>query len=501
MPDGDAIGEIMLELSLSPDDVGVLLRQPELRRPGDKRNVTPRGSRISLVWYDTPEAELAGVGQSLTCCQFAGVIHWQLHRLVPAVGSISPPGAPAVLLSETETQPPGLPEPLLPLCAFEGQRRVLMQAGSPLGVVLLQGELRAVAATLPVCRVLLIGEAAFATARRWSAAMRLAAPAASLAACGHALARGTAPIRPLGPPSLAAAETTSDGFAAVAAHLAGVLVHHASLVEIGGKLEPVHQMRVALRRLRSAMLLFRRAVGCPALDETTEALRLLGKMLGPARDWDVFATGTGTAIGAAFPDDPGIAALLAAASRKRVESYHSLVTYLAGAEWRALGITLAELALTRPWLHVGSDSAEDAARREELQQRKLHAFAARALQRRLEAVIAPGPDLSALPVEALHDIRLHCKRLRYAAEFFAPLFPGRATNRFLRRMAALQERLGHLNDGAVASTLVQSLPGRGAAHHTATGIVRGFVAAGSQGSRRKIERVWQRFLRQDIFWK
>ncbi len=500
-PEAPPPPETRLELRLEPDDIAAFLRQPELRPADGKRRGAPRGSRISLIWHDTPEGSLAAIGQGLARVQNAGIVTWRLEQMVPAAASISPPGAPTHILSETENQPLGLPAPLMPMAAFEGMRRVLLPATDTLGVTLLQGELRAVAATTPICRVLLSGTDAFEVARRWSTKLRLSAPSTTLAADACALARGSAPNRALGAPSLVAAETTSDGFATITAHLSGVIMHHAPNAALGTALEPVHQMRVALRRLRSAMLLFRRAIDCPAIDNAQAAVKVLGHKLGPARDWDVFTTGTGRVVGQTFPDDPSVVALLASAERRRVQSYTTLAQYLDSPAFRELGIMLAELALARPWEHAATETAEQAERLAELQQRKLHNFATRALQRRLDAVISPGADLSALPVEALHDIRLHGKRLRYAAEFFAPLFPGKTTTRFLRRMAALQERLGLLNDGAVATGLVTSLPGRGAAHYEAIGIVRGTVAAGARGSRRKIERVWQRFLVQELFWK
>ena len=61
----------------------------------------------------------------------------------------------------------------------------------------------------------------------------------------------------------------------------------------------------------------------------------------------------------------------------------------------------------------------------------------------------------------------------------------------------LQERLGHLNDGAVAATLMAEV---GAARSYAGGVVSGFVAAQSAGSRLRIGRTWRKFHRMDPFW-
>jgi CHAD domain-containing protein len=269
-------------------------------------------------------------------------------------------------------------------------------------------------------------------------------------------------------------------------------------------------MRVALRRLRSAISLFRRATACPALDETNALLKQLGKLLAPPRDWDVFTLGVGAKVGAAFAEDVAVQDLLYAAERKRQAGYANLTQFLTSHIWRQLGIALAALAVERPWeisaleirqrsITQGSDN--DIAEQQVVwQDASLPSFAARMLSRRYRALLAPGADLSALPISELHNVRLAGKRLRYAAEFFAPLFPGRTTRRFLRRMAVLQERLGDINDTGVAAELMAQLAGRSSARAGAIGVVRGFVAASGNAGRARIERSWKRLLRQDCFW-
>jgi len=496
-----------LELILAPEDVALLLRQPELRttRVKGQRTAAARATKISVIWHDTPDGSLAAQGLALAERRIGSTLNWQIERIVANPATLFPPGAPTPVVEQHDTAPKPLDKQAaghnLPVAAFEGQQRLLLGLEQPVQVTLLQGTLRAVAATQPVCRLLLSGDNPMKLAAVWATKLRLAVPTASLAAEAFALANRPLPHRPLGAPSLAHAHTVDDGFAFVVGHLAGVLQHHAQNARLGHGLEPVHQMRVALRRLRSAILLFRRAVGCPELDDANARLKQLGAMLGPARDWDVFIAGTGHDVGRAFEGDPAIASLLAAAERRRRTNYAALGGYLGSAEWRGLGIALADLALRRPWRHFTPDDPEIAARQIELLQTTLTSFAARALSKRLDAVTSPGADLSHLAVEALHDIRLHTKRLRYACEFFAPLFPGRETRRFLLRMMELQEKLGTLNDGVVAAELMRELQGRGTARHYASGVVRGFVAARSAGSRRKIDRCWQRFRRQEPFWK
>jgi CHAD domain-containing protein len=90
--------------------------------------------------------------------------------------------------------------------------------------------------------------------------------------------------------------------------------------------------------------------------------------------------------------------------------------------------------------------------------------------------------------------------MRYAAEVFAPLFSRKATARFLRRLAAVQDRLGILNDSAVADTLLTALGATSGGRAHAAGLVRGFLAARAGGARSRIARAWHRFHRLEPFW-
>ena len=72
------------------------------------------------------------------------------------------------------------------------------------------------------------------------------------------------------------------------------------------------------------------------------------------------------------------------------------------------------------------------------------------LDKRWRKLREGGEGIGDHSFEALHELRLEAKRLRYAAELFAPLWGGKAARRFLKRLAALQEALGTVNDAAVA---------------------------------------------------
>jgi CHAD domain-containing protein len=83
---------------------------------------------------------------------------------------------------------------------------------------------------------------------------------------------------------------------------------------------------------------------------------------------------------------------------------------------------------------------------------------------------------------------------------FATLYRGKASHRFIRRLSALQERLGVLNDGDVANHLLAELGGPAGRHAYATGIIVGFLAARAAKIRPRIIRAFERFRRQPAYW-
>ena len=494
-----------LELRLHPDDVERLMRLPDLAR---LRAGRARNAAVELVWHDTPDGALAAEGLSL-CERKAGRgTVWQMHRLRGSGAATWPPGTPPPLVAATDRLADlgqKLPSPLLPLAACTGVLRSLPlgAAAGGMTVTLLQGTLRAVAAEQPVCRVMLGGPAAEieALALALTQHVRLMVPDAALAAEACRTAGRTVAATAIGAPDVPANVSVADAFAVLAGHLTGVILHWAPAAGTTAA-EPVHQIRVAVRRLRSAMALFRRAIGDEVAASVKHDLKALQLVLGPARDWDVFTAGTGRAVAAALPDDQPLARLLAAAERRRQDAYADLRGFLDSAAFRRLAIRLACLAAFRPWDgHPPPEAGtEEAEKRATTLAAPLAEFAGRALSRRLDRVLAPGDDLSLLSAAELHALRIQGKHLRYAAEFFAPLHPARETRRFLRRIATLQDRLGHLNDNTVAASLMAELGATSGGRGYAVGVVRGFVAAGQRGARTQMERSWHKFRKTAPFW-
>ena len=483
---------IAMEFTLDPADLPVLSRLPTLRRAGPSRPVR-------LIWYDDAERSVAG--QNLSLLRDGAT--WQLDRLAPDARHDWPAAAPPPPVGHADDAG-GLvgadpaqdlpfdtvPFDIAPVSAFDGRHR-RYDIGA-VAISVLHGAVRGVVETRTACRLTLTGSPAdLAALLPALSPLALSVPRTSLAGEANAAAAGT-PLaaRHLGAPALDGAIPVGDGLVTVISHLLDVLLFWTDSFRRERRPEAIHQARVATRRLRSALSLYRPAA-CPELYAAAVALKHCAETLGAARDWDVFLGSTGPALTAVKAGDSRIVALLRAASRQREAGYTALDDYLASPAFRHLTINLAAAAVLTPWQRMPNADP--------LLQAATAPFAAEVLARRLKRVRRRTRGLATLPIEALHELRKDCKRLRYTAEFFAPAFPAKHTKPFLRRLSMLQEELGTLNDSATAGLLLAQLGRSGRGY--AGGLVDGMAAAAAIPARARIEANWRRFKRVDPFWK
>ncbi|WP_017666509.1 CHAD domain-containing protein [Sandarakinorhabdus sp. AAP62] len=201
--------------------------------------------------------------------------------------------------------------------------------------------------------------------------------------------------------------------------------------------ESLHQTRVSLRRLRSALRLFEPLTGPqPAL---TAGLRDLSGALGAVRDLDVLLARA----------KPGL--LHDRLSAARDEAFVEAMAVLRAAPTRAMLRDLSEWLVLHPPLPAGAA--------------RVHA--ARQLERCRRKVKKAGRALVAGDDAARHQLRKRVKRLRHASELLGSLFPAASRQaRFMAALLPLQDVLGVLNDLAVAQAVLARIGGsraRGAA--------------------------------------
>ena len=507
----------LFEFRLDPSAVPALLRHSAIAQ---RRQGRARSSSVTLLWHDAADGRLAEAGLAVVVETRGRSKVERLERILPGSADRLDPARPLPVLAEAASVATvgervlehaaraGVdPAPLSALAAAVGRRaEIRLGGGAPLTLTLHTGHLRTLAAERPFAVARLSAPAsaraeAFTLLRALCETLPLAVPHVSLGEEARALALGL-PARPLrrGAPDLAAAETVEDGAIQAIGHLALALAGAAPIAAEGADPEGVHQCRVAIRRLRSAMTVFKPALACPLLDGLKARAGEIARTLGPARDWDVFLAETFAPVREAFPGRRDIAGLGKAAAEARAQAYRAVRSLLEGPQFRLFLLDLAAAVAERPWRSL-AEEGEAAERRAALLDAPLAAFAAAALDKRLKRIRRDGEGFAALEVEALHALRIDAKRLRYAGELFSPLYPQKRVRRFLKSLATLQDALGHLNDGAVAESLLEQVTGKDKARARAIGIVEGWVARGAAGAREEAAEAWQAFLDRDPFWR
>lgn len=480
-PSGPDASSLALDLDLPPEAAHRLARHPALKAA---RRGRARSQALALMWLDTADGELAA---DHLIAEQDGKAPPRLIRLRPEPDAATWPGQP-------DADAPGEPPAgLAAVASFRGKRSVT-PCSAGVTAELVTGQIRAVPADRLVARLRLHGpaEAVFALARALAENLPLLPATASLAELGRALAAQEPPRpRRAGPAVLGEAADVGSAVASAIGHLGLAMLHQREGALAGKEPEPVHQMRVALRRLRAILRLFRDCTGAPALLRLEAELKALAGRLGPARDWDVFLAGIGADVFAAAGEDARLAPLLREARGAREAAYATLRAALEEPEFRLLALDLAEAA-ARPDAWRAAAPAADTA---------LSGFGAALLERRWRKLKKRGRRMEALDLAAFHALRIEAKRLRYAAEIFAPLWPGKAARRFLRRLARLQDAMGLANDAEVARGLVGGLRSAPPGRSWAGGLFDGWCLARVAMARQDSRAAWDKVEECRPFWR
>ncbi|MCA3560327.1 MAG: CHAD domain-containing protein [Aestuariivirga sp.] len=286
----------------------------------------------------------------------------------------------------------------------------------------------------------------------------------------------------------------------IAAVIAGCLTHFtanwASLRDSDAP-ESVHQLRVALRRLRSALGIFRKRIVLPELEDLRARARNIASALGPARECDAFRQ---NALAGPLHGQPkrlaAAAPLLEAVERRRVENYAAARRTIDDTAASLFVIDVQSFLLKRSWrtalgpqdLGLLTSPARD--------------FAGEVLDRLRRRVLKRGKRLQEMPDGERHELRIALKNLRYAVEFFGPLFgEDKEQQNFLSLVADLQEDLGAHNDAATAEAFIGTLElAADAQAQFAAGYLLGFYRHATLVAGTHLTGKWKNFRRAGAFW-
>ena len=266
--------------------------------------------------------------------------------------------------------------------------------------------------------------------------------------------------------------------------------------EAGAVPEPVHQMRVAMRRLRAALALFERRFHCAEFGNFRAEAKSIATAMGEARNWDVFAEMLRDGPLAAFGQDDGFAALQQASEAHRRTGYAAVAQMLRAPATSRFVVSVMAFVARRGWRN--GVEVPDLPRLTA----PAAGLAAQQLERLRRRVRKRGRHLLDLPADERHEVRIALKNLRYATDFFGALFADHsAVKSYARGAAKLQDVLGSFNDMVMVTDLVRRLDlGDDAAAARAAGIMIGWYGRAGQADAGAMRKAWRGFRRAKPFW-
>ena len=510
---------IELKLRLPPDCVTRLQRNPLLKSLSISRSVT---QKLYSVYYDTPNFDLKQHGVALRLRR-AGK-HWLqtikgggsaalgLHQrdeweapVLHAQPDFTKISEPALIKLFSAT---GLREQLRPIFATEFTRssRMLRFAdGGEAQFCLDRGQITADNASMPLCEIELELKSGspqhlFQLALELLHVSPLRLENESKAQRGYLLYSGCKPqpIKAM-PFALVPEMSVNTAFRAIIWNcLEHLHSNEAGMLE-GRDSEYLHQMRVALRRQRSALSIFSRVFSKAAFAPVAQQLKWLAGQFGPARDWDVFATQILIPVCASFPDHPGMAALREKCEQLRQQHNEIARHTVESAHYAEVMLQLGAWLSTEAWLSQPNPAAPAELPKAEAPVKK---FATVLLAHRHRQLRKYDKELENFNVAELHALRIVAKKQRYMAEFFAGFYPPKEARRYICCLSALQDILGAMNDTANAQRLLSevAIAENESAQHEAIGIVLGWSASLALLKKLELERAWMRFNKNRPFW-
>ncbi len=294
------------------------------------------------------------------------------------------------------------------------------------------------------------------------------------------------------PIRLASAASSETAFIAI---IGGCLRHAEANrpAVLDGQMEGVHQMRVAFRRLRSGLKIFRPLIPRDASASLVEDLRWLGGFLGPARDWDVFLEEGMAPIFAHFPHKTSLLRFRDHAGLLRERHHQTLRDALCQPHYPLLLQRFTDWLDQRAWREGGHDEL-----RERLTEPVLE-FAKPLLERGHRRVVKRGNVFAELSAEQRHGLRIRIKELRYALDFFTSLYSGSAVKLTLNTLSRLQDCLGVMNDIAVARRLLDEAELKTLS--PARQVIEGWYGCRLDSHERQFAEIWEHYRDSERPWK
>jgi len=500
--------ETELKLRISPEQLARLKRHPLLRKHQISRPVT---RRLYNIYYDTPKLELHKSAmalrlrrsgrQWLQTLKGGGSVKAGLHQRneweIPVSRAALDFSSPQAAEFD-EYLPLSLRKKLQPVFVTDFSRtsRMLDWQGAQIELCMDHGEVRTEQHSAPICELeleLKSGEPGqlFDLALALLEIAPFELEAVSKAELGFRLLSGYAdrPVKGEAP-DIAKKATLADVLQ---------MLIWSCLLHLQGNLrgamgsddaEYLHQMRVALRRLRVVLRMAEKFRADESLSALGRDVAALCVALGRTREWDVFIAQTAQPMCARMAGHAGLQAMLATSERQRDGCYAALRGAAQARELQRLMLRFSVWMNSPYWRQFGEDVPP------------VRSFSARRLRKLAGRFALSGLQLNTLDAARLHSLRILAKKLRYSAEFFASLYGRQKTGAFLTALSEVQEVLGQINDVAVAHRLLEELATMPelSVYQEAVVLAKGWIAHGLSHQFTALRKAIQRFNKQPAFW-
>lgn len=448
--------EIELKLDLTPKAAGKLARHPLLA------GLTTQKLQLLNTYYDTARLELHAR-------RIAFRFRKKGWQWLSTVKTAEPASGGLALRSEWETEAtPGLfefehvdnPElrtfledrrdALEPVFTTDFRRQLwqLPFGESVIELAVDRGTIESRGRRAAICEIeleLLSGQVAdlFALSRRLQDDIDLRPAIASKAERGYKLFLDE-PLKPFKAKAapILAAMTPVEAFRSIGLGCLEHFQRNETGLLAGDDPEFIHQARVALRRLRSAIKLFAPVLPKDFVHAYGRTWQTLSCALGEARDWDVFVGKTLPLVAQTFPQAHEIKWLTKEAPRRLQRARKTVAILLAEREFPCLLLEFTAAVFT---LH-------DARRT------SLVDFAHQQVAKRIRKARKLARRYTKLSPDERHRLRIAFKKLRYSLEFFSPLLAEKPLANYLDALIHLQDELGLINEHLTASSLIEQLP-------------------------------------------
>ncbi len=480
----------------------------------------PVARRLQNIYYDTPKLELHKSGMALRLrhagrewlqtLKGGGSVQAGLHQRYEWEVPVNRAALDFAATQEVDWDAllrPSLRKKLQPIFItdFSRSSRMLDFQGAHIELCMDQGEVRTEQRSTPICELeleLKSGESRqlFELALAILEIVPFELETVSKAEQGYRLLSGYAgqPVKGVAP-VFARTDTLTDVLKALIWFCLQHFQGNLSGAMGSEDAEYLHQMRVALRRLRVVLRMTEKVRADPDLAGLYKEVSDLCIALGRIREWDVFIVQTLQPVRARMAGHAGLQALLAASEQQRAASYTELRAESRSREFQRLLLRFAIWMNGDYWRQADWQPDPGTV----LQAKD---FATRRLRKLAKRFALGGQQLENAEAAQLHALRIIAKKLRYSAEFFAGLYDRHSAVSFLAALGEVQDVLGQINDIAVAHRLLDRLAADGATQREANileavNLSKGWIAHDLSDLVGVLEKTMRRVNKQAVFWE